>query len=69
MSHPISTEEKLQERIKELSCLYNVSSVLAKHKENTTETLNKIAYILKKAWRFSEAATVEILIHGTSYNT
>ncbi len=65
----ISTEEKLQERIKELSCLYDISSLLAKHEQNLDDTIGKIASILKKAWRYSNKAIVEIELDNHSFQT
>ncbi|HET8753133.1 MAG TPA: HAMP domain-containing sensor histidine kinase [Salinimicrobium sp.] len=59
-SATISTEEKLQERIKELSCLYEVSSILTKHEESLQNTLKRIAKVLQQAWRFSDDAIVEL---------
>ena len=56
----ISVEEKLQERIKELSCLYQVSSALREFDDSYEATLKSILQILKNAWRFPELATVEI---------
>ncbi len=65
----ISTEEKLQERIKELSCLYDISSLLSKHKLDLDDTIGKVAGILQKAWRFSNAAIVEIELDKHSFKT
>ncbi|MBZ9630822.1 HAMP domain-containing histidine kinase [Salegentibacter sp. LM13S] len=56
----ISIEEKLQERIKELSCLYQVSSAIREFDGSYEATLESIVQILKNAWRFPELATVEI---------
>ena len=56
----ISTEEKLQERIKELKCLYDVSSVILNHSNSVENTLYLICTILKEAWRFSDDAIVEL---------
>ncbi|WP_037321205.1 sensor histidine kinase [Salegentibacter sp. Hel_I_6] len=56
----ISIEEKLQERIKELSCLYKVSSAIREHSVSYENTLESIVQILKNAWRFPELATVEV---------
>jgi signal transduction histidine kinase len=55
----ISIEERLQERIKELSCLYQVSSAIREHTDSVEETLTAVLKILKNAWRFPELATVE----------
>lgn len=56
----ISIEEKLQERIKEISCLYEVSSAIREFSGSYETTLKSIVEILKNAWRFPELATVEI---------
>lgn len=60
MSLIISTEEILQERIKELSCLYDVSTVIVQHEGAVLDTLNKICSILKNAWRFSDDSIIEL---------
>lgn len=54
-----SAEEKLQERIKELTCLYDISLALLKSL-SVEETLDEIISILKKAWLFSHDAIVEL---------
>ena len=56
----ISIEEKLNERIKELSCLYQVSTAIREYNGSYQDTLGTIVQILKNAWRFPELATVEI---------
>ena len=65
----ISTEEKLQERIKELSCLYDISSLLAKHEQELDKTIGEIAGILQQAWRFSDEAIVEIKLDDQFFQT
>lgn len=57
----ISAEEKLQERVKELSCLYAVLSALSKPRP-VAEVLTTICAILQQAWRFSENAVAELKI-------
>ncbi|MGM0391114.1 MAG: sensor histidine kinase [Bacteroidota bacterium] len=69
MPSTISTEEKLQERIKELSCLYDISSLLAKHEQDLDKTIGEIAEIMQKAWRFSNQAIVEIELDNHSFQT
>ena len=69
MPFSISTEEKLQERIKELSCLYDISTILSRQENLSLKTLKAIARILKQAWRFSEEAIIEIqLDHNHFYS-
>jgi signal transduction histidine kinase len=60
MSSIISSEEILKERIKELTCLYDISSVIAQHDNSIETTLNDVCAILKRAWRFSEDAIIEL---------
>ena len=56
-----STEEKLKERIKELSCLYEISSLFQQlEQEDDAKLLQQVSQVLKKAWRFSSEAVVEI---------
>lgn len=61
MSKTISTEEKLKERIKELTCLFNVSSIIANSNYSQLDkTLTAIALSIKKALRYPDDASVEI---------
>ncbi len=56
-------EEKLYERIKELSSLYRISSALLGGGE-LTDILGQVVSILKDAWRFSEDSIVELELDG-----
>lgn len=57
----ITTEEKLKERIKELTCLFNVSSIIANSNyHQLDQTLTAIAINIKKALRYPDDASVEI---------
>ncbi len=68
MDYIISTEDKLKERIKELTCLYNVSSYIAISDVNDLEpTFNAIAFSLKEATRHNQEAFVEIDIENNLY--
>lgn len=53
----ISTEEKLQERIKELSCLYNMSTVFLNH-QSVGDALEQVCAIVRSAWRYPQSAIV-----------
>ena len=55
----ITTKEKLKERIKELSCLYSISTIFLKEL-TIEETLIEISKIVKIAWRYPHDAHVEI---------
>lgn len=56
----ISVEDKLRERIKELTCLYDVTSIILQDNDDVSATLEKIAHALKKAYRFADDAVVEL---------
>jgi len=60
MSPLITAEDKLKERIKELTCLYKVSSYIANSDiDNLEPTWKAIAYSLQEAIRYPEEAIVE----------
>src|SRR5690606_1785818 len=55
------TEMALRERIKELTCLYKVSSIISMaHAESIDNTLKAIASCLKEAFQFPEQMEVII---------
>ncbi|MBC8768845.1 HAMP domain-containing histidine kinase [Arenibacter sp. BSSL-BM3] len=57
----ISAEEKLKERIKELTCLYEVTSIIVNcDYDQIEDALKGILYCLQKAWRFSDVAQVKL---------
>jgi len=59
-----STEDKLKERIKELTCLYNVSSFIVNSDlQNLQPTWDAIALSLKDALHYSNDASVEFKIN------
>ncbi len=64
----ISTEEKLSERVKELSCLYSMSVAFLKS-ESVPETLIEICAIVKAAWRFPDDAIVCLSVEEFSFST
>ena len=61
-------EKKLKERIKELTCLHEVSLMISNPKP-IKQTLTEISNILKKAWTFSEASVVDLKIGAHEIST
>lgn len=57
----ITTEEKLQERIKELSCLYNMSSVFLSN-QAPGDAFEQVCAIVRSAWRYPENAIVHLTL-------
>lgn len=63
MKYHITLEDKLKERIKELTCLYKVSSLVRNNNfSNLENLLIEIASSVKESLRFPEEAFVEIII-------
>lgn len=64
------TENALKERIKELTCLYEVSSIIANtNYELVEETLKAIAFSLKKAFQYPQKTDVLIQYETVSIKT
>lgn len=62
-----STEAKLKERVKELTCLYEVTSIIVNSDYDHIESsLQSIAYCLKRGWQFED--DTEVLISVCDYN-
>jgi signal transduction histidine kinase len=54
-----SAEDKLKERVKELTCLYEVTSIIVNSDYDQLEaSLEAIAYCLKRAWQFENVTEV-----------
>ncbi|MBS7254289.1 sensor histidine kinase [Flavobacterium branchiicola] len=56
------TKEKLKERVKELTCLYEISETISKSNFFEETILKKILESVKNAWKFNHEAIVEIQI-------
>ncbi|MEH6764394.1 MAG: HAMP domain-containing sensor histidine kinase [Aequorivita antarctica] len=58
----MTLERNLKERIKELTCLYEVSSIIVNNDyKELDKTLYSIALSLRKSLQYSKSATVEII--------
>ncbi|TDW48016.1 phospho-acceptor domain-containing protein [Flavobacterium sp. 270] len=57
-----STEEKLKERIKELTCLYEISKIISQSDSVNKGVLEEIILSIKRAWRYNDDTIVEIQI-------
>lgn len=65
----ISTEEKLQERIKELTCLYDISKIISRNEPCSDAILMEICEISKIAWRFPSESIVELKLNNFYFTT
>jgi len=58
-----NTDHKLKERVKELTCLYEVTSIIVNSGYDELNTsLEAIAYCLKRGWQHEEVAACKISI-------
>jgi len=57
-----SIEEDLREKIKELTCLYEISKLISKSSSLNNQTLHSVIVCTKNAWRYNTEAVVEIFI-------
>ncbi|WP_299109634.1 sensor histidine kinase [uncultured Winogradskyella sp.] len=65
-----TTEQVLKERIKELTCLYEVSSIIGNANSDLIEdTLRAIAFSLKNAFQFPEITVVTFCVDDISIST
>lgn len=64
------TEEALKERIKELTCLYEVSSIIVNADvDSLQETFRAIAISLKKAFQYPAKTSIDIQTKVSSFKT
>jgi signal transduction histidine kinase len=64
-----SAHAALHERVKELSCLYDLAQ-LSEHPDMTVEAiLGEIVKILPAAWQYPEIAAARIVMDGCAYET
>jgi signal transduction histidine kinase len=59
----------LRERVKELSCLYGISTLAERVSLPLPELLQGIAELLPPAWQFPEITAARILLDGNAYTT
>jgi hypothetical protein len=63
-------EPLLSERVKEISCLYSVISLLAnKEYASGEEYINDIVRVTPTGWQYPEDTCVQIILEGKEYKT
>jgi hypothetical protein len=63
-------ESLLSERVKEISCLYSVISLLGSKKYSSDEEkIDDIVKLIPTGWQYPEDACVQILLEGKEYKT
>ncbi|MDO9537151.1 MAG: PEP/pyruvate-binding domain-containing protein, partial [Thermoplasmata archaeon] len=65
----IDTSKILQERIKELNCIYGISTLIQDQSLDVDETLTKSLILIKNAWQYPEITCVRIKTRTKTYST
>jgi len=63
------TQAALRERVKELTCLYNIAKVSEQHDLSLNEILKGIVEVIPPAWQYPEIAMGRIFINGQTFST
>jgi PAS domain S-box-containing protein len=64
-----STKHNLNERIKELNCLYSISNILNEPFLPTEKIYNKILKVIIPSYQYPEITVVRLLLEGKEYKT
>jgi len=59
----------LQERVKELSCLYGISELISSHGHDMDKIMLGIVEIIPPSWQYPEYTAGRIVIEGQEYKT
>ena len=68
LSHNLSRFE-LRERVKELTCMYNIANLAVTSHQHTDQFLQQAAELLPPAYLYPEIASARIVLDGKSYIT
>jgi signal transduction histidine kinase len=63
----LSLRASLRERVKELSCLYGISQILARRDGTLDSLLREVVALLPRAWQHPERASARLVLDGISY--
>jgi signal transduction histidine kinase len=59
----------LRERVKELNCLYSISSIVEKHSISLAEILQETVDIIPDAWQYPEITCCRIILEKETFTT
>lgn len=62
-------EHSLRERVKELSCLYGISQLIAEHPDSTEKLFQGVTELLPPSWQYPEITCARVVFAGTEYLT
>lgn len=64
-----SVQAALRERVKELSCVYNIARIAEEHNNSQKETLEKILALIPSAWQYPDITEGRIVLDSDVYTT
>ncbi|MCX6646349.1 MAG: ATP-binding protein [bacterium] len=62
-------QNDLRERVKEITCLYNIAQIAAEPGLSLDDILVKIVKLLPRAWQYPEIAECRIILDGQEFTT
>ncbi|MFC1639192.1 sensor histidine kinase [Gemmatimonadota bacterium] len=65
----IDVRHELEERVKELNCLYGIGRVVERHRDSLETTLQEIVNLLPSSWEYPEIACARIVVHDMEFKT
>jgi signal transduction histidine kinase len=63
------TSRALQERVKELSCLYHINQIFETFSGSPDKVFQRIVELIPPAWQYPEIASARIVLDGREYKT
>ncbi|MBN2020656.1 MAG: hypothetical protein JW749_10585 [Sedimentisphaerales bacterium] len=63
------TSLALKERVKELSCLYNINQIFETFSISPDEVFQRIVELIPPAWQYPDLASARIVLDGRQYET
>jgi two-component system NtrC family sensor kinase len=64
-----SEKVALRERIKELTCLYDIAQIASQSNKSLENILQGIVKVLPSAWQYPETTLARLVLYGVSYTT
>jgi len=61
--------EELEERVKELNCLFGITRISEQYRGSLTEILSKTVELLPPSWEHSDVACARIVLSGLDFKT
>jgi len=63
------TEHDLNERVKELECLYNIASIVERPRITLNELYQEVTNLLPVSWQYPEISCARIIINDKEFRT